>query len=244
MRISSALLLLPFALLSSAAYADDDRPIVNTITVHGEAVTKIAPDEVTLPVTVRSENTSLKAAKEKHDEKLRKLLALAQKEGIAKDKIQTSYTSISPEYDTDNDTPTPTRHIRGYTAETSIEFKLTDMSKLADFMNGVVDAGIDDIGSVQYGLQDEDKVKEDTLVEAMQHASQKATRIAEAAKVSIDKPIIIDEGDVDISRPMPPRPMFRMAMVANAAMAPASPDLPAGLIEIHQTVTVTYQLKP
>lgn len=231
---AAALLLFPVS-----AFADD-MPRANTMTVHGEAMTKVAPDQLTLPVTVRDENTTLKVAKDRHDDKLRKLLKLADSAGIPKEKMQTSFTSVSPVYDYEKDSTHP--HLRGYKVETTLDFKLTDFSKLGDFMNGVVAAGIDEIGSVSYSLQDEDKVKNDTLNLAMQHAFEKASSLAATAKVSLDKPLVIEEGEAEIQQPVRPRPMRMMAMSAMAAPA-APPELPSGVIEVHQSVTVTYAIK-
>jgi uncharacterized protein len=238
MRLASILL---FALLPLAATAEDNSALkANTMTVRGEAVTKVAPDQLTLPVTVREENPNLQAAKKRHDEKLTGLLALAEKNGIPKDKIETSAMQINPVYDYEKDSSRP--RLRGYEVETSLEFRLTDFAKLGDFMNGVIGLNIDTIGSINYCLQDEEKVKDDTLNHAMEHAYAKASRLAATAKVTLDRPFIIEEGDVDIQRPPFPRPMFMNRLTGIAAPAQA-PELPPGLIEIHQTVTVTYSLK-
>jgi uncharacterized protein YggE len=233
-------LLLCIALLVSPAMAEDNALRANTLTVHGEAITRVAPDQLTLPVTVREENVTLKVAKDRHDDKLRRLLKLAADLGIPKEKIQTSYTAVNPVYDYERESTRP--RLRGYEVQTSLEFRLTDFAKLGDFMNGIIAAGIDEIGSVSYSLQDEDKAREDTLNLAMEQAYAKASRLAGTAKVTIDKPLIIEEGDADVQRPMRPRPMMRMAAM-NAPMAAAPPELPSGVIEIHQAVTVTYALK-
>jgi uncharacterized protein YggE len=127
--------------------------------------------------------------------------------------------------------------------ETSLNFRLTDFAKLGDFMDGIIEAGIDDIGSVSYTLQDEEKIKDDALNLAMQHAFEKAAHLAATAKVTLDKPLIIEEGDADIQRPIPPRPMPMMRGMAMAAMAPQPPELPSGVVEVHQSVTVVYSLK-
>lgn len=230
------LLLLPLSTLADDRA--DEKP--GTMTVHGEAITKAAPDEVTLPVTIREENINIKAAKEKHDKKLNDLLKLAETMGIAKDDIQTSFTSISPQYDyRDHGKP----KLLDYRVETSIDFRLDDISKLADFLDRVINLGITEIGDVSYSLKNEERIKEDTLAKAMTKAYEKAMRLATAAKVTLDKPVAIEEGGNVVNR-FPPRPVRMMASMAMpmASSAP-TPELPAGLIEVQQDVTVTYQLK-
>ena len=238
--MKAAFLIAVLITFSVSATAQENNLRANTITVHGDAVIKIAPDQLTLPVTVHEENANLKTAKDHHDDKLRKLLALAERTGIAKDKIQTSYTAINPVYDYEQNSTRP--RLRGYTVETSLEFRLTDFARLGDFMNGVIAAGIDQIGSVSYSLQDEEKVKDDTLNLALAHAYDKASRLAATAKVTLDKPLIIEEGEGYSQPPMQPRPMMMKAMAMSSAEA-APPQLPSGVMEMRQSITVTYSLK-
>lgn len=234
MRKSTLLLLLALTLPLCAQA--EDKPI-NTITVHGEATTKIAPDQVTLPVTIREENISLRTAKDRHDEKLRKLLQLATDTKIDKDDIQTSYTSTEPLYDYDHGN---TPRLRGYGVQTSIDFTLHNTSDLGGFMNKIIDLGITEIGSVSYSLRDQKKIAIDTLAKAVDNAYEKASRIAAQAKVGLDKAVVIQEGNAEV-RPIRPMPMMRaMAVSSDIAQPPA---MPAGLTEVHQAVTITYQLK-
>lgn len=233
------LVVLALLLLPLGALADEKS---NILTVRGEAVSKVAPDQVTLPVTVREENVNAKVAKERQDEKLRGLLKLAESTGIDKNDIQTSYTSVNPLYDYPrNEKP----KLRSYQVETSINFTLNDISKLGDFMNGVIELGITDMGSVSYSVKDEEKIKEQTLAKALEKAYEKATLMASVAKVSIDRPIIISEEEAQVNYPPRPRPLRFMAAMAAGATEPmqAAPDLPSGLMEVRQAVTVTYQIK-
>ncbi len=231
------LALLFLLLLPLAAQAEEKAAI---ITVHGEAVTKIAPDQVTLPVTVHEENASINIAKEKHDEKLRALLNLAKEFGIKKEDMQTGYMSIEPIYDYEFNK----QKLRGYQTQTSINFKLDDLSKLGEFIDQVIGLGITNIGSAYFSLKDETQVKEETLAKAVMGASEKARRIAETAKVSLDRPLAIEEGNVEVNRPFRPLPMMGVRAVAGPmSVGSAAPELPSGLIEIRQSVTVTYQLK-
>src|SRR6185369_5370593 len=110
------LFLLPLLLLPFSVQADDK---IQIITVHGEATTKTAPDQVSLPVTIREENTAVSEAKAAHDKKLSALLRLAENTGIARDDIQTGYTAINPLYDYNQGNKPK---LRGYEAQTTVEF--------------------------------------------------------------------------------------------------------------------------
>jgi uncharacterized protein YggE len=223
-------------------HADDMKPGV--ISVRGEAVIRVAPDLVMLSVTVREEDPKLAHAKEKHDRKLNSLLGLAAKLGIPKSAIQTSYTETSPVYDYQTSAISTTTRptLRGYQVQTTLEFRITDFSLLGDFMSGVTEAGIDQMGSVNYSLQNESNLKENTLVSALQNAHDKAARLAATANVTLGAPLQIQEEGAEIASPVMPHSMAPRAMLMSAASVP-QPELPAGLVELRQSVAVSYQIK-
>lgn len=213
-------------------------PVSPTITVTGEATTRHTPDQVTLPVTIYTENAVLNKAKEENDRKLQIVLNLAREHGIPKEKLQTAYTSIEPRYDySDNK-----QVFRGYVANTMLNITLTDVSRLGAFMQALVDAKIDRLGSVSFTLQNDDKAKSDTLLKALANAKAKADGLSAAAGQKLGNPLRIVEGSADM---MPPPPM-PYPMMAKAAMAEdarnAGAQLPSGLIEVRQNVTVTYTM--
>ena len=211
-----------------------------TLMVHGDAVVRFAPDEVTLPVTVRVEDASLPAAKKRHDEKLRAVLDLALQAGVPRERLQTDRTSVLPLYDYARDSTRP--RLRGYQVETEVSLRLSDFAALAPLMEAMVNAGVDTIGNVTYSLHDEEKAKEEALAEAMDHAHAKAERLAQSAKVTFDRPWTIEESPPEIARPFP-RPLRMSAKMPGIMASPAPPDLPSGRIEIRQEVVVTYRLK-
>jgi uncharacterized protein YggE len=231
------LVLVLFFLVPMSAIADEK---ASTITVQGEAIKEVKPDKATLRVTVNEEKPLLTEAKQEHDKKLRILLKLAQDVGVEKDKIQTGYAAITPVYDYIENK----KHLRGYEVQTSLSFVFTDLSKPARFMDQVLNAGIDTVDGINYGIQNEDSLKKEMLSSSVKNAYDKASLIAEAAKVTIDKPLTIEEGGIQwLVQPMsPPRPRMK-GMVTAANITMASPELPSGLIEIRQNVTITYLLK-
>ena len=148
--------------------------------------------------------------------------------------------SVNPQYDYD---PNKSPKLRAYQVESTINFTLGDISHLGSFMNDIIDLGITSFGNAYYALHDEEKAKEDALSKAMENAYQKASRLAATAKLTLDKPVAIEEGEIITHRPIHPAPMYARPS-GMMAMSSPQPELPAGIIDIHQDVTVTYQLKP
>lgn len=211
------------------------------MSVTGEAMEKFAPDQAVLPITVQTEDKDLKIAKTKNDEKIRAVLAIAKKYNIAATDMQTSYTSVQPQYNYLPNTNKP--QLRGYQASASLQFKLSPLDKVAGFMDEVVKAGVDRVDGIQYTLKDDQKNREDVMLKALVNAASKATKMAATLHVTLGAPLQVSEsGGVNYPQPVPYMARGVMAMAAAPEMKSA-PDLPSGEIEIRQTVNVTYELK-
>src|ERR1044072_9493334 len=95
LRVAAAAL----ALLSAAFGAPaQERPEPPHVTVAGEAEVNIAPDEVRFDVTLQSFSKELKTAKAQTDERLKGLIALAKKHGVAESDTQTNYIKVEPRF--------------------------------------------------------------------------------------------------------------------------------------------------
>lgn len=224
---------------ASLGNAADATP-VRSLTVSGEAVANTPPDQAVLPFTVQTEHKDLKTAKQLNDEKIKKLLALAKKYGVDPADMRTNYTNIQPQYDyVQNSKP----KLRGYQALASLQFKLSPLEKVAGFMDEAVAAGIDRVDGIQYTLKDDQKLREETMLKALTHASEKAKRMASTLSMELGKPLQINESST-VNYPQPPMPMMMArAAMADGAEMKSAPDLPAGTIEIRQNVTVNYEIK-
>ncbi len=209
------------------------------ITVTGEAIAKLAPNQVTLPVTVYAEDKNLNVAKEAADRKLAILLDQAKQVGAPAEKLKTQYTQISPQYD--YDPKSGKQRFRSYMVTSSIEVTLPDPAKLGVLINGLTEQGIDRIGSAQFGLDDEKKARDELLGKAVQDARAKADAMATALGVHVGKPVAVSEGGAMPPSPPMPRPMMAMAKMADGAES--LPELPGGRVEIRQNVTVSFTIE-
>src|ERR671912_2511800 len=100
---ATALLLL-LLLLTAATAAAQEKPEPPHVTVAGEAEMNIAPDEVVFDVTLQAFNKELKLAKTQVDERLKGLIGLARKHGVAESDTQTDYVKVDPRFKSGNDT--------------------------------------------------------------------------------------------------------------------------------------------
>lgn len=94
----SYMLIASMFVASSAFAAVNDVPVRDsTISVVGTSTLKLVPDQVTVPVTITTEDADLSKAKELNDKKVKKIVSLAEKFGAEKDDVRTTYHSVEPQ---------------------------------------------------------------------------------------------------------------------------------------------------
>ncbi len=231
------------ALAASAAHAQTTAPVTQPyISVTGEAMAKIAPDQATLTVTAQGEDKKLATAKEIANKKLQAVLSVAKKFGMEGNALKTSYIQVNPRYHYAQDAGQNSgkQVLDGYTASTALELTLADITQLGALIDALTLAGIEHIGGGQMGLKDEQKAREAMLTKAVENAHLRADALAHAAGAKVGKALAISDAGGSIQ---PPMPMPRMASAMAKSDYAASPELPAGLIEIRQQVSVTYALE-
>ena len=229
------LLCVPFS-----AYAGD-KELVPSITVTGYAEAKIAPDQAIVNVNVYTENKQLAVAKKEQDAKVKKLVALALKNGAKKEHISTRRANVQPLYDYVQ--ATKKRRFRAHSLTNSIEVKMDDLEQVGPFVDALVAAKFDRIQGVNFRLKNRRAHQEKLLHQALTNAKTKAKTMARALDSDIGRPLTITE-----SGSHRPPPIYR-ARAAKAEAFSAVADAgsietysPTGEVQIQQTVNVTFEL--
>ena len=230
------LLCVPFS-----AYAGD-KDLVPSITVTGYAEAKISPDQAVVNVNVYTENKELAIAKKEQDAKVKKLVALALKNGAKKEHISTRRANVQPLYDYVQ--ATKKRRFRAHSLTNSIEVKMDDLEQVGPFVDALVAAKFDRIQGVQFRLKNRRAHQEKLLKEALRNAKKKAEMMADALDTDIGRPITVSESG---SYNRPPIYRARAAKAESFAVAADSGSIesytPTGQVDIKQTVNVTFELE-
>ena len=242
--------LLGFAILGILAIASAaraDMVPIRSITVSGMAERKVAPDEAHIYVTIGATQPKMANAKSTHDTKLKKLYAIADKNGIERKHLSTQSSSVQPHY-----TYSDNKQIfQGYRVQSTIDMKLADIAKTGEVTEQIMSSGLEEQNQNEYGqllstsytLSNPDKIRDDMLAEALKNARAKADNMAAAVGAEIARVYQINEGDAPSFQP---RPMMVMGMKADAAPGGAAREAiapPIGEQELRSTVTVIFELK-
>ena len=169
-----------FIALSTAAQTQpnsDVKFVADTLIVQAEGSYETDPDLATLTFDVSSQEKQLKDAYGKASQSMNNIVAVAQRNGLTKDAIQTGALTVNPFYEGDRK-----RHARAYLVQGQVTLKEQDFSKVGAIIDDSVQDGIADFRSLIYSLADEESAKQKAVADAMRRAIGRATAALEQSK--------------------------------------------------------------
>ena len=207
----------------------------NTITVSaaGEAFAK--PDIAQISVSAVREAKTVLEAQKSHTESINKIVAYLKDSGIEEKDIRTSAYNIYPRYDYLRDKG---QVFRGYEVSQTLDVKIRDLEKVGKILNGVAEMGANQVGGINFVIDDEDAVKREARKQAIDKAKEKADQIAKDLGVSFGRLVSFYESSGDF-------PIYRSYMtegMGGAELVPA-PEIPSGENKVTITVNLTYEIK-
>jgi hypothetical protein len=226
---SLAALALTAALLSSPALAQTDPA---SISVTGEFSVSAAPDLAIIDAGVTAEAKTAREASDLANATMGKAMLALKNAGIPERDVQTQRLSLQPQYPQNRTGPAA---ISAYRAFNRVAVKLRDMTLVATTLDLLVGAGANEVGGVQFSVEQSSKLLDDARTQAVADARRKAEILAKAAGVELGAPLsIAEDGD---SAPILARKTMRVAMGAPTPVAPGEETL-------RVSVAVTWAIKP
>jgi uncharacterized protein YggE len=163
-----------------------------TISVSGEAVVKVIPDEVILTMGIETWHRELSVAKRRNDERVSDVIKLAKRHGIETREIQTDYISIEPQYEI----PYDRTAIDGYFVRKTIVLTLHELDKFDSFLSDVTEAGVTHVHGIQFRTTELRKYRDQARSLALQAAKEKASDMAAVFDAEIGFPNSVHEDHV------------------------------------------------
>lgn len=178
-----------FAMLSVTAALAQSKDSAPSIEVFGSGEVKVVPDEIAIQLGVNTIDPSLEKAKEENDERVKKILAIAQEASIDAKDVQTDYLRISPRYESGVFTST----FKGYEVSVSIAIILHDISKYETVMSKALKAGANYVQGATFRTTELRRHRDEARRLALIAAREKATAMAAVLGQSIGRPLSIVE---------------------------------------------------
>lgn len=211
-----------------------------TITVSGEGVVRIEPDQAVVRFGIVTRSEDPEEARQQNAEASREAMNAVRALGIEERKMRMETLTLQPAREYDPDTR---RWIEvGFEAVREVVVEVNDLETLPALVAEVVQKGANRLNGVAYELENRDAVRNEALVEALTVAREKARLMAETIDVTLGQVQTINEQSFDFPRPMMRMEQMEMAMAKDAA-APEPEAYAAGEIEVRATVQVVFLLQ-
>lgn len=202
------------------------------ITVMGEAIVKVVPDQVTINVSVETQGKKALEVKNANDTSVDAVLQFLKKSGIASKEVQSEYVRLNKNYDYNTKT-------YSYNASQSITILLLDISNYEKIISGLMESGINRIDGINFGSSTLEALKSQARINAVANAKMKATEYAGVLNQKVGKAIQISE--IGQNNPMP---LYKNAMMRSMdAESGEMETLAVGEMTIKAEINVSFELQ-
>ncbi|MDO8524450.1 MAG: SIMPL domain-containing protein [bacterium] len=207
--------------------------------VSGEGKASIAPDVATVDLGIITEGDKVETIIQANTEKMNAVLTDIKALGIAEKDIKTKNYSLQPRYDW---TESGTRIARGYTLTQTIEVKIRDFSKIGNALGVASSRGVNNIGDLQFTIDDLEKAKSVAREKAIAQAKAKAQIISQQTGLKLKK--ITNVYEDTGGYPYPAYDSVSMGSSMKTVAPPTvAPTIQTGEQEITVKVTLSYRTK-
>jgi len=207
----------------------------DTITISGEGKIKAIPDIATIQLGLSTEKKTVAAAQKENTDKMNQLIEQLKKQGVEKKDIQTTNYSIYPQYDWIEGKQT----LRGYQVNETVTVKIRNLDKIGDILSMAGDLGLNQVGGLNFDIDEPEKLKQEARIKALENAKEKAKALAEIMGVKLGKVVSFTESS---QTPYPIYKSYALEGVGGGGSAP-SPNIESGSTEITVNATVVYEIK-
>lgn len=170
MRILPVMLFAVLAPLGVTGQQPEVKFVADTLVVQSEGSFESDPDMAFLTFDVLAQEKELKEAYGKASQSMRNIVAVAERNGLSKDAIQTGVLTVTPFYSGDRN-----RKVRAYRIQGHVVLKVQDFARIGPLMDESVQEGIVDFRSLTYALANEESAKQKAVADAMHRAVGRAS---------------------------------------------------------------------
>lgn len=239
MKLLIALLVLSAFPAVALAQNNIEPPLV---TVTGQAEVRVPPDEVVFTLAVENVDKDMVAASKRTDDSVRQILAIARKNNVKPEDVQTSHISVQPKYNTD-DLPYESRDrvkrvLVGYEVSKTVAIRLRDISRFDDLLADVLKAGITRLSNLEFRDSQIRKHRDEARRMAIRAAQEKAKLLAGEIGQSIGPAYsIMEESGVEYTRSI-----NQNVTTTSGASSDSESATAPGTISVTAQVTVRFRL--
>jgi len=199
------------------------------ITVSADGDVEAEPDQAVISVGVEANGQSADAVSNDLAAGADSLRTAFDDLGIPEENVDEGQYRVYPARGRDAD---------GFEGSHSFEVVVTDVDRVGEVIDTVVDAGADNVGGVRFTLRPEtrEEYRANAIDAALANADAEASHIATNRNVSLEGTTTVKTGDVDV------RAYYAEPEASDAAASGGAPptEIDAEPVTVSASVTVTY----
>ncbi|MFA5386630.1 MAG: SIMPL domain-containing protein [Candidatus Paceibacterota bacterium] len=224
--------------LTSSHRVGQDISKVPTITVSGTGEVYTKADMGLVVLSVVTESKTVSQAMTENASKMNNVISFVKQQGVEEKDLKTTNFSINPVYAYNNDTGK--RTLTGYQINQSLQVKVRDLSKIGTIIEGATNLGANEVGSLQFVIDDDDAVKAQAREEAIKDAKSKAEILAKQLGVKLVRVTGFNESGIYPTQYYYGAEKLSSSIGMGGGIAP---DIQTGENKTSITVSVTYEIK-
>lgn len=210
------------------------------INVSAEGKVVVSPDIANLSFSVVSQGKDPEKLQNDNNVKINNALDFIKGEGVESKDIKTADYNLSPNYR--YEPKTGISSIDGYTLSQTILVKIRNLEKAGKILAGLAPRGINQIGGLNFSIEDPDKFLNEARKEAFEKALAKAEAMAEQNNMKVKGVVTFNEYGGGY-----PGPIYMRAEAlgkgGDSAPMPLPPSIEPGSQEVTVQVNVTYEIR-
>lgn len=160
--------------------------------------------------------------------------------GVEDKDIKTSGYSLSPVYNWTNDRG---QELSGYEVSQNLSLKIRDLEKIGDVIAKTTEKGANQIGNINFTIDDEYELKNQARELAIEKAKEKAMMIAEQSGMKLGEIKSVYESSEQATPVYYSNAKLSMDSAGGAAQSMVSPEIQSGQNEIKIEITLVYEVK-
>lgn len=210
------------------------------ITVTAQDKKAVIPDIASFSFSVVSEGKDPAKIADENNQVMNRAIGVVKAEGVDAKDIQTSGYSLSPRYEYDEKTKATS--ISGYTLTQTVFVKIRDFTKISKILSALPALGINQISSLSFEIDDQDKYIAEIRGSAFKKAKDKAREMASQNNSRLGRVVTFSEYQNY------PGPIYRAydmksEVYGMGGSAVSAPSVEPGSQEVTVNVSVTYEIR-
>lgn len=204
----------------------------NTITVSDSGEIYAEPDLAVVDLSVISEAKTVAEAMSQNTGRMNIIVAKIKEMGVNEDDLRTTNFNIYPRYEYVNER----RTLAGYEVQQTLDVKIRDLQRVSSIIQAATNAGVNQVGNLQFTIDQQDALKEQAREMAIEKAKTKANKLAKQLGVKLVKIASFNEGYDGIA------PIVYRDAEAYAVGGGGPASIEPGQNKIEVTVSITYEI--